>query len=533
MADIIVVGSGASAVQAAWPLVQKGHRVRMLDAGRNEERYTGLIPEKDFETIRHTDEAQHRYFLGDEFEGIPFGSVRVGAQLTPPRAYIAKGPPSPAMAGLFQAMETMAVGGLAAGWGAATPPYTDDDMDGWPISRRDLQPYYESVGNRVGICGESDDDLAAFFGPSPYLLPAPRPDSNARKILHEYRRRRRELNRRGFYLGTPRLAMATRRFRGRGPLRYFDMEFWADKDRAVYRPVYTLDELKRYSNFEYIPGRLVLSFENKQGGGVSVDSIRLEGRERLRESCDRLVLAAGNLGTARLALHSLREYDVDVPLLSNPYTYYPCLVWKRLGRATRNRRHSLTQLMIYFNQPGLPLAQAQIYSYRSLLTFKLAKEAPLATRESIQLMRMLQPSFIIVGIHHEDRPAEGKTLTLRPPQEGETPSAFIEYRHEETERERIYTTEKRLMRCLRKLGCLPLRRIDPGYGSSIHYGGSLPMSEEERPLTTRTDGSLRGTEGVYIADASTFPHLPAKGLTFTAMANAERIGEAVASRLNQ
>jgi choline dehydrogenase-like flavoprotein len=59
------------------------------------------------------------------------------------------------------------------------------------------------------------------------------------------------------------------------------------------------------------------------------------------------------------------------------------------------------------------------------------------------------------------------------------------------------------------------------------------MSEEERPLTTRTDGSLRGADGVYIADASTFPHLPAKGLTFTAMANAERVGEAVAKSLDQ
>ena len=42
--------------------------------------------------------------------------------------------------------------------------------------------------------------------------------------------------------------------------------------------------------------------------------------------------------------------------------------------------------------------QAQYYSYRSLLLFKLMKESPLATRESMRLLRALLPVLGILGV---------------------------------------------------------------------------------------------------------------------------------------
>jgi hypothetical protein len=48
----------------------------------------------------------------------------------------------------------------------------------------------------------------------------------------------------------------------------------------------------------------------------------------------------------------------------------------------------------------------------------------------------------------------------------------------------------------------------------------LPFSKEEQPLTLASNGRLHGTSNVYVADGSGFTYLPAKGLTFTLMANA-------------
>ncbi len=83
-----MVGSGPGAVNAAWPLVEKGLDVALLDYGNVDRTYAPLIPVRSWSEIRRTDPEQHRYFLGARFEGIGFGKVRVGAQLTPPRQFI-------------------------------------------------------------------------------------------------------------------------------------------------------------------------------------------------------------------------------------------------------------------------------------------------------------------------------------------------------------------------------------------------------------------------------------------------------------
>ncbi len=271
---------------------------------------------------------------------------------------------------------------------------------------------------------------------------------------------------------------------------------------------------------------------NQADGSVLVTARNLESGSKEDITCSRVVLAAGAIGTARIVLRSLGVYNKPLPILANPYTYYPCLVWAMLGKAVRNRRHSLTQLMIYFdhNHDKRNLLQAQIYSYRSLLTFKLMKEAPLAYRDSINLMRLIQSYFVIVGVHHEDRPGSNKTLRLLSDNE-DNPTLKIDYHPTASELSKRLELEKKLMRFFPGLGCLPIKRIFPGEGSSIHYAGSLPMTNEDKPLTTRPDGALRDMENVYIADGAVFPHLPAKGLTFTLMANANRIGSLLADAM--
>ena len=530
--DVIVVGSGASAVHAAWASAEAGLRVVMLDVGSRDDENP---PAKDFLTLRRTDPRQHRYFLGDEFEGVPFGPVRVGAQLTPPRQFITRDADRlTPLATDLHVMQSLALGGLAAGWGASTVPFSDRDLAGWPIRRRDLQPHYDAVAARIGICGTNRDDLAEFLGPVRGMLPPAKPDSNARTIFRRYRRQRDSLNRRGFFMGVPRLALATREFRGRGPVAYHDMEFWSDADRSVYRPRYTVEELQRFPNFEYRDKRLVERFIEKEGRshvGVACTNLSTGAIEQL--TARRLIIAAGALGTARIVLRSLNRYDEPVPFVCNPYTYFPCLNAGRLGQRSIDRRHSLTQLLMVFDPgaEGGEALQPQLYSYRSLLLFKLVKESPLPVRESIRLMRLLEEYFVIVGVFHEDRPRAEQVAILRRGDAGDR----LELRgpaDPERERSRI-AQEKRLLPCLRRVGCWPLRRIDPGFGSSIHYGGTFPMAEDGGPLTTTPGGKLRAAPLVTLADGATFPHLPAKGLTFTLMANANRIGEIVRDELRK
>ena len=59
------------------------------------------------------------------------------------------------------------------------------------------------------------------------------------------------------------------------------------------------------------------------------------------------------------------------------------------------------------------------------------------------------------------------------------------------------------------------------------------MTSDDRPLTTEPSGRLRGTHGVFVADGAALAYLPAKGLTLTLMANANRIGHRVLEDLHR
>src|SRR5207244_574244 len=118
--------------------------------GNVDPHYAPLIPHAPFVEIRRTNPDQHRFLLGDRFEGIPFGGVRVGAQLTPPRMHILKDALErlPVDAGDFQVSMSLARGGLGAGWSAGVFPFSTDEIAAMGLSLRELQPHYDAVTER-------------------------------------------------------------------------------------------------------------------------------------------------------------------------------------------------------------------------------------------------------------------------------------------------------------------------------------------------------------------------------------------------
>lgn len=533
MTDVIVVGSGPGGVNAAAPLVEAGRQVVLVDYGNEDHRYAPCIPNQGFSELRRTDAQQHRYFLGDRFEGIPFGHVGVGAQLTPPRMHILAEAAEhiPVDAQDFAVSMSLARGGLGAGWSAGVFPFSDGELRTMGLRLDELQPHYDAVTERIGVAGDHDD-LEPFFPVSPAMMPALEIDTNGEVVLGRYRGMRQRLNADGFFLGRPRVAACTRCHRGRGPHRYRDMAYWADLDRSIYRPQWTLEELQASSNFTYLNRRFVRDFV-EDDGGVRIHATHADTGAEESHAARALVLAAGTLGTAWIVLRSLQCYDTPLPILCNPYAYVPTFNVGMLGRTPRDRRYSMGQLTAMVRIPGTErIVQAQLFSYRSLLTFKLMKELPLAYRESLRMLRLLVPHFAILGIHHEDRPSAGKSCVLRRGPDGGPDRLEISYRATQDEGRANEADERVVLRFFRRLGCWPLRTIRPAPGASLHYAGTFPIrGSGDDKLTCDVDCRLRGTRAVYLADGSVFPWIPPKGLTFNLMANANRVGALLVERL--
>ena len=324
MTDVVIIGSGPGGVNAAYPLCEAGLNVKMIDFGNTDYKYRPLVPEKDFLRIRLSDTQQHRYFLGDEFEGILLGNIRVGTKLTPPRLHVLADTAElmPVDSNTFIANESLALGGLADSWGAGVFPFREEDFSDMPISLADLMPHYKIVAERIGISG-GRDDLYPFFGEYETMMPPLCIDSNAEKILNKYHQKRQLFNKQGYYLGRAPLAVCTEPHKERNPHQYHDMDFWADTDNSVYRPRYTLNELRRYSNFSYIRNRFVQSFREREDSSVEITAQVKNSSKIENHTARTLVIAAGAISSARIVIRSLKEYGSHIPILTNSYTYYP------------------------------------------------------------------------------------------------------------------------------------------------------------------------------------------------------------------
>lgn len=529
-----MVGSGNSGAMAAQTLLENGARVTMLDVGRVDETYAPVIPDADYVTIRASDRQQHRYLLGDAFEGIPAGGVTTGAQLTPPRAHVRELVDRllPVLSETFRPQESLAYGGLGNAWGAGCCVYSDPELTEAGLDPDRMHPAYQAVADRIGISGAQDDVLAYTSAGLSGIQPAPDLDENCSRLLRRYTAKRARFRSQGLSMGRPALALLTQDAGDRKGYRYRDLDFYSDADRSVYRPWITVDALRADPRFDYVDHVLVTRFE-EHDGVVDVIGVDVRTGSPTIHQGRRLVLASGVLGTARIVLRSQGSGAASLPLLCNPYTYVPFVQPRLIGTAVSPRKVSLAQLSIFHDPDGTnrDVAMGSIYSYRSLMLFRILPQAPIDLVDARILMQYLLPAITIVGIHHPERAGPGRSLRLDDFADSPTGDRLVaHYALSKDEVERNDAREKRMVRALRSLGAWAIKRIQPGMGSSIHYAGTLPFASDGRPFTLLPDGRLAGTAAVSVADASGFRFLPAKGLTLSLMANAHLVAQQAVRR---
>jgi len=217
-------------------------------------------------------------------------------------------------------------------------------------------------------------------------------------------------------------------------------------------------------------------------------------------------------------------------LLCNPYRYVPCVQPKLVGKAAESHKLGFTQLSLFLDEAhrNQDVSVASLYSYQSLMLFRIIRHAPLDFVDARLLIQYLMSGIVIMGIHHPDRQTANKWLQLQPTPDTPTGDNLrIMYQLQAEESAEFDRREKKYLKAMRSMGTYGLKRINPGEGASIHYAGTLPFSQEPKDFSLSPDGRLHGTRNVYVADSAGFTYLPAKGLTFSLMANAHLVAESV------
>ena len=519
MSIACVIGSGPAGVACASALQEKGISVLMLDAGIT------LEPERQAIVDRLAGQKHSQWdaaSLAVLKEGMSAGAKGIPLK----RVYGSDFPYRDTGRHLHCAPDTttiglspsLALGGFSNVWGAALLPYTASDMEGWPISREQLSPHYAAVEKITGIAGRHDD-LEALFPIASSKPGRLEFSQQATQFREQLTKHRDALLRSGVRFGASRLAVEAE---SSPACAHCGLCMYGCPYGLIYNSSATVQSLSAQAGFQYQPDRVVERLVE------SGDTVQIHGKHRVtgepfQVEASRAYLAAGVLPTTRILLESLGVYGRSVPIKDSQYFLLPLLFARGSKDVHRERLHTLSQMFLEISDPDISPygVHLQVYTYSDLIGQALRKAlGPLGKLDFVA--RQLENRIVILqGYLHSDHSAQidatlestGGRLQLRASDQREAKAA-------------IRRVIGKLLREAPRLGALalpPMVQITP-VGRGYHSGGSFPMREHPASLESDLLGRPHGFSRVHIADATSFPTIPATTITMSAMANAHRIG---------
>jgi choline dehydrogenase-like flavoprotein len=169
----------------------------------------------------------------------------------------------------------------------------------------------------------------------------------------------------------------------------------------------------------------------------------------------------------------------------------------------------------------------QITTLKTAQTHPLLQLMPLDLRSAIKVYQLLRTSLGVVNLSFHDTRRPENFLSITPEDKSGHTKLSIQYRPRKGQGQSINLALKRLRGALAELGSfvVPGMTVIRPMGSSLHYSGTLGMSEQPKPLHTSKFCQSYDFENLYVVDGSVIPFLPAKNITLTLMANAVRVAE--------
>jgi hypothetical protein len=529
--DYIVVGSGPAGAIAAKVLVDAGKETTMINVGLTPNAQSQVPAGKSLVDLRMHDSTQYKWTVGKQGQGIAFGDVAGGAQITPPRQYMVDEVQEfmPLTSKSFFPIQSLGYGGLGIGWGIQCFEYSDADLTDVGLDAEKIKDAYDKVSGIIGISAEQDSASQYTIGSLTNYQPSATVDRNHKLLLKNYSRHVKHLNKKGIRVGRTPLALITKDKDGRKGYRYLETDFYSDTDKSAWRPWILIDALKKQKNFHYVDGILVTSFSEKNGI-TTVQAINTKTRKTETFYCKKLILAAGTLSTARIVMRSQVGIGARTPVLSNPHSYAPVIQPRLFGKGYEKKKLGFGQLSYFIDEDGTDkgVSVASSYGYQALMLFRIISQIPFNFADARLLSRFVLPGLIVMILQHPDYPSKQKYLELVKEPTSVTGDKIEAHFDLSTKDEQEWENrEKKLMSMMRGLGAFPIKRLQTEHGSGIHYGGTLPFSDKPKKLHLSPSGRLHDTKNIFVVDSSGFKYLPGKGLTFTIMANAYVVAQAI------
>jgi ferredoxin len=529
--SLLIVGSGPAAAGAALAAVEHPEvEITMIDIGGRLERPNQEAVDRmsgaavadwsteDVVTIS-------RQPVDSDLPGLPekraFGSdfpFRDFGQRAPLRSR-----------GVNEAIVSGAYGGFSNTWGAQFMPFTDATFDDWPIAAEEMRSHYAKVLRRIPLAAE-EDDLAELFPLLAEADPLPRLSPRSAATLDRYARHRQRLRASGVLMGRARLAFQASRCVRCG------LCMTGCPHSLIYSAAQTITALREDSRITYRDGLLALRVEDGPDSATVVVKHLESGRlERL--SADRVMLAAGAIGTSRLVLGSLGMFDQPVPVRESPQFQLPFLSARPVADPRGAPDFTLNQfnMVIRHDPTDRDVSQLHFYTYNP--AFEEALPGPLRSDRAEPLRRQMLRRICVALGYLPSWAAPEFAMSVRPPtDDGSLPELVLEAKDggSPLKNPMMRQVARRVTAAAPLLDLwpiLPALRMSAG-GKSYHWGGIFPHAESGSRLSSDPLGRVAPWQRVHLVDSAVLPTVPATTFALTVMANAHRIVDSTMQELD-
>lgn len=243
-------------------------------------------------------------------------------------------------------------------------------------------------------------------------------------------------------------------------------------------------------------------------------------------AAERVFIGAGPLPSTRLMLRSLDAVGASVELRDSQYYTFPLVRTKGTPVSIETQGNTLAQAFIEVEGEADPYGSAhlQVYGFNDLMLREVAATLRLSQPMTARVLGPLLSRLLFCqGYLHSDR-----SRSIRAVLEENGPRAPLRLSplgSEEKVKRNVAAVVDRVRRSSRPLRARPLRRMlriwEPGRG--IHAGGGFPMRTSPTGFQCDLLGRPAGLRRIHLVDSSVFPSIPPTTITYTVMANAQRI----------
>lgn len=523
--DVIIVGSGPAGVSAAFPLLEAGLKVFMVDGGRQAKTSPPTTP---YLTSRLNDAAQTEWMLGRDFHALHFAAASSPKFRTPTHSHVFEHfEQSNRIVGEhFVATSSLARGGLSNAWGCGVAKLSASELKDFPFPADELEPSYARVTRRMGVSGAGPDDLAEYFGLDAYADAPIEMDSVQSSLLGQYQKKFTQLHRQGVKLGRSRVAALSTDRGDRKACNLSGNCLWGCHRKALYSAVDDLTTLQTFSNFHYRPGFIVAHVFLKDGRpSIQGHGLSGLGTDRATFTARKVVLAAGTLATSRLAMLAL---NIDRPLQMQATPVAAFMLWRPAALGTsRAASFGLGQLSFSVSLNNHVSGFGSLFNTTGIPISEFAKYMPLCKPLGLRVLKSLLTSCVVGNVY---LPGSYTQAALRLDAKQILHVSGV-YKDDVTPL--MQETKTRLRKSFMTLGAwmLPGSFTLSQPGGDLHHACSLPMRVNPSLGETNREGELFGLSDVHVADGASLSALSEKSHTLTIMANADRIGRALVKKL--